>query len=703
MPDRIGTFEVRDAAGTQVGMFPLAPGTTMAGATAPHPVAPGPANPIVLGTFGILDVVVALPTGAPVTRTAVANTGLANTLTGAPVQSGTLFADADLAHLCFAVDTGGSTTNFEGSLRVIVDVSGTATRLDIPIEVEPDTEQDDLFIAFALISNRRDYTWIRLRAVNNNGNAPVAGATARIRALRDNSTVTRFNRTCPAQTTAAGQLSHGTDRDVVGVPIEWPVVFEFEEGTFVSRAQMLEFTPAQRTGHHNNNPHAPGDVPMVARADADLSARHFAFDPGHGVAYHAVGQRRSQEWYLAHRIAAGVSAQLRAHHQVPEANITFMRTAGLGLIDPANVDVTGAPEQGEQRYEYDMGARTIRIRNNALSLTHLSDLLLTTHADAPPFAANAVPEADRQQILDASPATITAALTRTAAGLPGRTALPDTLRWNEATRRYVFDSEPTPVPDAPAMAPGPNQTHNLLINTTDRFTVDNAMLRVLAARTARWSLNREVSGGPAFKTSARTAMIGQGALAYMTDAVFSETDHPAGHLMLSHGLKGWSFGHRRDVMRGLAPTPDITLTLHHNAVNNDGDTGRGNVMLASNAASATAAHMRLQKTFVKYVRGLEQGLRSRGITNTHDSALNGGANAALIPGYAFFENEFMNAASPVTGLDFEYQRMVLPAFIDRTVAEIVAALVEFLLAPQADAEFDPVDVGAGISAGAVRW
>lgn len=704
MTDNVGSFEVRDSGGARVSFWPLAPGTTVTqGTTPPHPIAPGAPNPIVVGTFGIFDIVIAYPAGAPITRTAVTTTGLGTLITGAATNSGTVFANGDVGHICFAVDTGGPTTDFTGSLRINATLSGTATRLDIPIEVRPSTEEDHLFIAFALITTKRNYTWIRLNVVNHNGGAVVGGATARIRALRDNGTVRSFNRIAPALTTTGGFLAHDDVRDIVGVPIDWPIVFEFEATDFVRRAQMLEFTTAQRTGHHNRNAHTPGNVQMTAVTDASLATRHFAFDPGHGVVYAATGQRRSNEWFLAHRIATGVSNLLQTRHSVPAANITFMRTAGLGLIDPGQVDITSAPENGDTRYAYDMTARTVRIVNNALTLTHISNLLLTTHGDVHPFAANAVPVADRDLILTSSPATITAALNRTAAGLTGRTAQPATVRWNETTQRYVFDSIPTPAPDSPPMAPGPPQTHNLAINTTDEFTVTDAMLRNLAARTARWSLNREVSGGAAFKTAARTAMMDQGALAYMTNAVVHEADRPAGDPFLDHGIKGWSFGRRRTQLRGLTPTPNITLTLHHNALGTDGGTGRGNVMLASNTASATAAHLRLQKTFVKYVRGLEQGLRSRGITNTHSSALNGGANAALIPGYAFFENEFMNAASPATGVTFEYQRMVLPAFIDRTVEEIVAAIVEFLIDPQPNAEFDSVDVGVGISAGGVSW
>jgi hypothetical protein len=373
------------------------------------------------------------------------------------------------------------------------------------------------------------------------------------------------------------------------------------------------------------------------------------------------------------------------------------------LIDPADVNRGGAPETGNTRYDYDMTARTVRIINNALSLTHISNLLLTTHNDVPPFAAQAVPEADRDLILTGSPATITTALTRTAAGLAGRTAQPGTVRWNQATERYVFDSVPSADPT------GAVQTHNLLINTTDQFNVTDDMLRNLAARTARWSLNREVAGSPGtpaiagFVTHARDAMLDQNALTYMTNACFEEADRPAGDPFLAHGIQGWSFGRRRTQMRGLAPMPDILLTLHHNAVNTDGTAARGNVMLASNAATATAAHMRLQKTFVKYVRGLNQGLRSRGMINNHTSAANGPANAVFVDGYGFFENEFMNARSADTAFTFEYERMVLPAFIDRTAEEIVAAIVDFLINPQANAEFDPVDVGAGISVGTVNW
>lgn len=692
MPDEIGTYEVRDAAGTRVRVWPLSPRTTVAGATTPHPVAPGgTANPIVVGTFGIMDIVVALPTGAPVARTPVAATGLTTSITGAGTLAPTLFANADLANICFAVQTAGAATAFAGSLRVQTRANGTAMRLDIPVEVQPNSEENDLFIAFALTTHR-DYTWIRMRATNHSGGAAIANATARIRALRDNGTVQAFNRECPARTTAAGFLAHDATRDVVGVPIGWPIVFEFTEATFVDRNHMLEFAAAQRTGHHNNNPHAPADVTMIELARASLATRRFALDPGHGVVYAATSQRRSQEWFLAHRIAAGVDERLRNRHGVPAANITWMRTAGLGLIEPGDVNVQNGPERGDGRYAYDMTARTIRVVTHALSLTDLSNLLLTTHAVAAPFAANAVPDADRDVVLTSSAATINAAVARQVATLAGRTVVANSVRWDAASQRYVFDSDPAPI-----------QTHNLRIATTDAFVVTTAMLRNLAERTARWSLNREVAGGAAFKTAARNAMIAQAALAYMANAVFAEADKAAGHPFLARGLKGWSFGDRRDELRGLANAPDITLTLHHNAVPNDGTAARGNVMLASNAASATAAHMRLQKTFVKYVTGLEEGLRSRGITNTHASALNGAANAALIPGYAFFENEFMNASSPVPGLAFEYERMVLPAFIDRTVEEIVAGIVEFLLAPQPDADFDPVDIGVGINAGGVRW
>lgn len=704
MPDNIGTFELRDSGGTRVSFFPILPGTTVAQANPPNPLAPGDEpNPINVGRFGVMDIVVLIPDGAPIARTAVATTGLTQAISGAAVNRGTLFTattGGHIAHLCFAFDVGWAATSFAGSLRVTCQVGGTATRLDIPVEIQQGAEENDLVIAFALIATRRNYTWIKLEVLNRNGNAAVANAAARIRPLRDNTTTARsFNRFCDATTTATGFLAHG-ERDVVGVPIDWPVVFEFEAPTFVRRAHMLEFAAAQRTGHENNNPHVPTSVLMDATTDASLATRHFAFDPGHGVVYAATAQRRSQEWFLAHRIATGIADILQSRHGVPAANIHFMRTAGLSISDPDRIDRVGGPEEGDQRYEYDMAARTIRIRQAARNLTDLSNVLLTTHDDVPPFASHPVPVLDRNIVLTSSAATITAAITRSVAAMTGRTAVAGSERWDTTTDRYVFDTIAT---GAAATPPPPTTTHNISIDTTDLFTVTDAMLMTLAARTARWSLNREVSGQSAFKTAARNAMIAQGALRYMTDAVFEEADHPAGHDFVSHGVKGWSFGGRRDRLRALAPAPDITLTLHHNALGTDGDPARGNVMLASNAASATEAHLRLQKTFVKYVRGLKMGLRSRGIVNDHSSALNGAANASLIPGYAFFENEFMNAGSPVAGLDFEYERMVLPAFVDRTVEEIVAGIVEFLLNPQPNTDFDPVDLGVGLTEGPVRW
>ena len=695
MTDNIGSYEIRDAGGARVNFWPLSPGTTVAQALPPNPVAPGNVNPVVVATIGILDIVVSTPAGAPLARHHVANTGLGQVVAGAGVNSATLFANNDLAHLCCAVSTPNAANPFDGSLRLNVQVSGHATRLNIPIQVSPNVEEDDLFIAFALERNLSNYLWIHMRAVAHTGGAAIGNANVRIRTLRDNATVRTFNRISPAVTTATGFVAHGA-RDVVGVAINWPVIFDLQAANFLRRSQMMEFTAAQRTASHNNHPHTPTDVSMAA-SNESLAARRFMLDPGHGVVY-ADAARRSYEWFLAHRIATRVSTLLQNDHAVPAANITWTRTAGFGLISPVHVNANNAPATGHTRFDYDMTNRTVRIVNNALSMTDISDLLLTTHTNAHPFPAEPVPPARRAQLLASSPATVTAAVNRTAAGLAGRTVQPGTTRWDEPTMRYVFDTVPTANPA------GPVQTHNIAINTTDNFTVTDAMLRNLCARSARWSLNQEgMGGGTAFQVAARNAMLAQGALDYMRDASFREADHPAGHVFLAHGIEGWAFGIRRQVMQAQNPVPDITLTFHHNAVGVDGQAARGNVMLASNAASATAAHLRLQKTFVKYVRGLETGLRERGIINTHGSALNN-APAALTSGYAFFENEFMNAGPPpAAGVAFEYERMVLPGFINRTAEEIVAAIVDFLVNPQPNADFDPVDVNQGISAGPVRW
>jgi N-acetylmuramoyl-L-alanine amidase len=709
--DRIGSYEIRNAAGNAIPQFPLYPGTKLTQAVP---------NLTAATTLGLADVVLAVPDEATLIRTSTPNTSLTQQPAAAGVNSTPIYAETglDSAQLTFLLDVGHTANPFVGTLHLEVQSSEGAREVDIPLQVRPRESENSLFIPLSLVQRFSDCTWIRLQASSNVGGATVEGAITEIKFLRDNRRVQNFNRHYPAITVAGGLLS-GNEKDVIGpqprstigVPINWPLLFDVRAANFVNCVKMLELTAAQRVGHHNNNPHVPTAISLQPTGSRSLAGRRIIIDPGHGVAYNA-NARRCYEWFLAHRIGARVHTLLVNEHGVADTDIIHMRTAGLALINPglfvavgnpappsvpANWPPANAPEQGDGDYEYDMINRTVRIVRNVLSLTHISNLLLTTHDDEPPFAAQLVADVDRPVILAENSALIGQCIARTIAGLPNRTAVVSSERWNAPTQRYVFDSVPTANPA------GASITHNIFIGTGDQWVVSDDSLRRLAERTSKWSLLREGLDNGAFSNAIRTAMLNQGALNYMVDAVLDEVDLPAPNIFLNHGIKGWSFGRRRSVMRATVPVPDIILTLHHNALPADGAAGQGLVMLAADAASATASHLRLQKTFVKYVTGLNKGLRQRGIINNHPSAINGPANAALIPRFAFFEIEFMNAGSDDPGLQFDYEQMVRSDFIEQTAQEIVAGIVDFLVNPQPNAEFDPIDVGAGIVAGGVRW
>jgi hypothetical protein len=625
-----------------------------------------------------------------------------------------------MAQLTFAVDAGHAVNPFDCELRVTINTAAGARRMDLLLQVRPGHEENQLFIAPALVAPTTPYTWIAVRAVSQaNPATNVGGSQGSLRILRDNRTVRGFNREYPLGTDGngfcklqPGGLAGGNqDRTTIGVPLNLPLAFDLYAVTFERRVHLLKLLPAQRTGHHNNIPFAPGNVTLIPTTGASLASHTFCLDPGHGVVYNAAA-RRCYEWFLSHRTAHHIADLLTSRYGVAPTDITFMRSAGLALLDPdlfvaATPALTGmppgphppatAPEQpGDLRYRYDMTLRTVHTVDPTRTLTHVSSLLLATHEATLPFGHLPIPDADRTQILTDNPATVAACITRTAAGLHGRAPVPNSERWDPAGRRYVFDTVPATNPA------GARQTHEIAITPADAWAVNDDALRNLAARTARWSILREGLGGDSFSTRTRDAMIANGAVDYMSNACFEEADQAPGHPFLAHGIKGWSFALRRQLIHGLSPAPDITLTLHHNAVPPGGDS-EGLIMLVSNPASATEAHVRLQKTCLKYVTGLGAGLHGMGMTQGHSSAMNGPLYVSVIPGYAFFEVEFMNAPSGATATPFEYERMAPDAFVRHLAEEMVEALVEFLIAPQPNAEFDPVDVGAGIVEGTVHW
>ena len=133
-------------------------------------------------------------------------------------------------------------------------------------------------------------------------------------------------------------------------------------------------------------------------SNVGLQGRQFMLDAGHGAVYALARYRRSQEWYVAHRIVDRIAELLQQRHHVNAADIFLTRTAGFGLIEPGQIRSAGAPERGAHRFAFDLANRRARIDNNTVSLVDLSDLLLTRHTGAA-HTAQAIPAADRTRLL----------------------------------------------------------------------------------------------------------------------------------------------------------------------------------------------------------------------------------------------------------------------------------------------------------------
>src|SRR6266849_1340039 len=118
MATKLGDYSVRAGSGA-MKFWPLNPGTTVAQATPPAPIAPVNPNPVVQPpTFAIFDVVIRM-SDEPVTESTIANpTLLAQVPGAATVNSMPLTKEEDgTAHICFAVAPSSGTT-FEGILRL---------------------------------------------------------------------------------------------------------------------------------------------------------------------------------------------------------------------------------------------------------------------------------------------------------------------------------------------------------------------------------------------------------------------------------------------------------------------------------------------------------------------------------------------------------------------------------------------------------
>src|SRR2546425_571234 len=493
MAIKLGDYSVLSG-GAPVNFWPLNPGTTVAQATPQAPIAPANPNTLVQPPrFAIFDVLIQVP-DEPVVQATIAEPALLNNVSGAAtINSMPLIQQAGGTRICFAVSPS-SGNNFEGTLKLSAKNGSTTYESKLAIKGAVNSRIDDLVVLFVVHDHvPKTYAWVKMRVVQSGaGAAPIASASVTAKILRDNITFKKINRSISLQTGANGFMAQGT-RDVIGLPIDWPILFNASAAGYVSRGHMIRLKAADV--HDDLIAFQPAtSLQMTRLQDASLAGKKILLDPGHGVVYGHTA-RRSQEWYVASRIADRIGEILVSDHGLSAADLFRTRTAGFGLIEPSQMGTDAAPESGKNKFEYDMVAKRIRIRQttgaNAAGLKDLSNLVLTTHSD-PGDVAQAISPAARKQLLDLNPA----ALVSITARLNGqhmssnRRVRPGTLRWDTGTNNYRYTHDPLATPGSGG------QDANIPITPDDWFSIDDAMLRTLIDRSARWSIAREVKGGP---------------------------------------------------------------------------------------------------------------------------------------------------------------------------------------------------------------
>lgn len=629
MTDKIGDYELRRGSAV-IPFWPLAAGATVASATpalAP-PIAPGtPSTVAVPPLFGIFDILIA-HSADPVVTTSITAPTLPTTITATPTtRSSPLIPNAaGLTRIVFAIPVPAPAVNASCTLRLTMKegpAPGTTRRLDIPLKITAGGIASDMFIFFVVHRHPpQSYVWTKLKAVDQSAPATaIAAAAGHVKVLRDGLTFSAINREFAHATDAAGFLCMtGTTRNVLGLPTGWPFIIDAQKTGFITRGHLLKLA-AQTTDNLAPFLSTP-DLRMTPVAGASLAAKKVLLDAGHGVVYADTQFRRSQEWYVAHKICDSVIAKLTAApFNIPAANLFRTRTAGFGMIEPGHIRANNAPESSETRFEFDLPLRRVRGRVAAVHLKQISDLLLVKH-DAATLAALAVTPAERTTLLTANAVTMTAIETRlnTSLAVSGKRVRPASMRWDVTANDYVFTEERIPTTPPPTTPPAvTDRTIPIHTGTAgDWFLLAANHMDVLAERAARWSVENELGSGPganaatgrpAFTPGVRAALLADGAVDYMKAQILAFAASTAPAAWLAHDIKGWS---RQTRINFFNSTPcDLYITVHANAGG-----GVGGEALVANATSGANAppddQIRIGKFFLKHVDGFGHGLHSGG-------------------------------------------------------------------------------------------
>jgi hypothetical protein len=276
------------------------------------------------------------------------------------------------------------------------------------------------------------------------------------------------------------------------------------------------------------------------------------------------------------------------------------------------------------------------------------------------------------------------------------------MRWDVAAGDYLYTREPLPG------QAGAATDHPLPITVQDKFTVDDGMLRVLADRSARWSLRKEIGKGPdaagsrpKFVDRAREVMIAAGGVDYMRDKILESIQPGSPPEFFAGGIKGWSPTRRTNFINALHADParrcDLYLTVHLNALTNSVD-GRGTAVLVDDTTT-TAGPIRTAKLFIKYLDPLSRGLQRGGVVRNDAGMLNASNRARDV--YAYFETEFMTSTTARDPSLYNYEDMVRDPYLSSTAEQLVAAIVEALDGPQSD--LDTITLNDKFKSGGVTF
>jgi N-acetylmuramoyl-L-alanine amidase len=293
-------------------------------------------NPV----FGLVDILVRMTDEAVEEK--VDDPLLARQVGGpAKLTKGPLIREAngDIP-ITFAVDQSKLAKGgvWEGSLRLTAtQQGGKAKTLEVKLKVKRQERVTGLFVFFVVHSKpKKTNAWVRLNVVDAaDGKTPIKGATVKLKLLRDNyekQGYAKINRRIELKSDSAGYLECGKDRTTLALPIEWPLILIAEAAGHVPRGHMLRIAAAEAK-KDQTTPLLPAvPIRMTATANASLAGKTFVLDPGHGVVYGLKKQRRSQEWYVAHRLSDRIaeilvrvgrmSALFTSPHRIPDCPVT---------------------------------------------------------------------------------------------------------------------------------------------------------------------------------------------------------------------------------------------------------------------------------------------------------------------------------------------------------------------------------------------